>query len=110
MNNPESIFHNPMFSETQVSKVNVFTGCDMTVDTFYLNPKQALDDISASNGDKCLFFFKGNGKCHLYNNNSESVIDVTEGSIVYIPSGVSCKIKNLDSPMVVVQSSSAVHH
>lgn len=106
MNNPESIFDNLMFSDSKVNKVNVFTGTDMTVDTYYFKPGQVLDYHSHLNGDQCFYFFKGNGKFYL-NNGSESVIDVTEGSIVYVPAGISHKVENSNSEMIAVQSTKA---
>ena len=106
MNNPETIFDNLMFSDSKVNKVNVFTGTDMTIDTYYFKSGQVLDYHNHSNGDQCFYFFQGSGKFYL-NNGSESVIDVKEGSIVYVPAGVSHKVENSNTEMVAVQSTIA---
>jgi quercetin dioxygenase-like cupin family protein len=106
MSNPESILNSPVFTDQSVNKVNVFTGNDMTVDTYYFKPNQVLDYHAHPNGDQCFYFFKGNGKFYL-NNGSESSIDVASGSIVYVPAGVSHKIENSNTEMVAVQSTKA---
>lgn len=103
MNNPESIFDNPLFSQTNVNKVNVFTGRDLTIDTYYFSPGQTLENNTRSDSDQCFYFFKGSGKFYL-DNGSESVIDVIDGSVVYIPAGISYKIRNNNSEMVAVKS------
>lgn len=109
MNNPESIFDNPMFKEDDYNLVNAFTGNDMTIDTFFFNPSQKTDYSNSDTGDLCLLFLDGQGKCYL-NNSSESSINVTRGSIVYIPKGVHYKIENGNGHMVAVKSASAKHN
>lgn len=106
MNEVESIFENPQYKSDAVNKVNVFTGSDLTTDTYYFMPHQILEYHMHPDGDQVFIFLQGKGKFFL-DNGTESVINVAQGSSVYVPSGVWHKIENSDNEMVAVQVTKA---
>jgi mannose-6-phosphate isomerase-like protein (cupin superfamily) len=93
MNRAETVFQNPAYDESQVGKVNNFTGADLTTNTYYFRPGQALNYPGNRPGDQVYVCLSGTGQVYL-NNGAEEVIDVAAGSIVYVPSGVSAKMVN----------------
>jgi mannose-6-phosphate isomerase-like protein (cupin superfamily) len=93
MNRAETVFNNPAFTESQVGKVNNFTGADLTTNTYYFRPGQAMNYQGTRPGDQVYVCLSGSGQFHL-NNGTEEVVDVAPGSIMYVPTGVSCKIIN----------------
>ncbi|WP_328812217.1 cupin domain-containing protein [Paradesulfitobacterium ferrireducens] len=103
MTNAETVFDKPQFNETRVNKVNNFTGQDLTTDTYYFKPGQVLAYHQHPEGDQVFLILKGEGKFYL-DNGSEEVIDVKEGSIVYVPKGVWHKLENTGSEMVACQA------
>ncbi len=96
MGRAESIFDQPQFKEQGVSKVNNFTGEDLTTDTYYFRPGQVLDYHRHPEGDQVFFILQGEGKFYL-DNGSESVIEVKDGSIIYVPKGIWHKLENTGS-------------
>jgi quercetin dioxygenase-like cupin family protein len=106
MNDVESVFLNPQFRDESPYKRNIFTGLDLSSDAYYLKPKQVVEYHNHPNGDQVFFFLKGSGKFHL-DNGTEEIINVSEGSSVYVPAGIWHKITNSDKEMVAVQVTSA---
>lgn len=91
----------PVFYQSEHPvRVNNFTGSDMTVDTFYFDNGQALNYQRDENSDQVLFVMQGDGHVYL-DNGSEQVIDVTSGSIVYVPAGVWYRWENGNDKMIV---------
>lgn len=105
-NNVESVLLNPYYSDDKVNKVNNFTGTDLTIDTYYFKQGQILDYHRHPNGDQTFFIIKGKGKFFL-NNGGESVIDVVEGSIIYVPKGVWHKLENISDILIASQATIA---
>lgn len=93
MNRAETVFQNPAFSDGSFSKVNNFTGADLSTNTYYFKAGQGTDYQSGSAGDQVYVVLSGQGQFYL-NNGIEESIDVLPGSIVYIPTGVSYKMVN----------------
>jgi quercetin dioxygenase-like cupin family protein len=102
----ESVLQNLALNDDAVNKVNNFTGADLTVDTYYFNPGQILAYHRHPNGDQSFFIIKGEGKFYL-DNGSESVVNVTDGSIVYVPKGVWHKLENAGNDIMVACQSTA---
>ncbi|PWK13795.1 cupin domain-containing protein [Tumebacillus permanentifrigoris] len=93
MNRAETVFQNPAFDESQVGKVNNFTGADLTTNTYYFRPGQTMNYQGTRPGDQVYVCLSGSGQFYL-NNGTEEVIDVASGSIVYVPSGVQARMVN----------------
>ncbi|HWJ04088.1 MAG TPA: cupin domain-containing protein [Verrucomicrobiae bacterium] len=87
MGKAETVFDQPQFKQDGVNKVNNFTGEDLTTDTYYFQPGQVLEYHRHPQGDQVFFILKGAGKFYL-DNGSESVLDVQDGSIIYVPKGI----------------------
>ncbi len=102
----QNVLASPAFQDGGVNKVAVFQGSDLTSDTYYFKPNQVLDWHRHPNGDQIFFILKGSGKFHL-DDGKEQVIDVTEGSTVFIPAGVWHKLANGGTDMVATQVTKA---
>ncbi|MFD2169532.1 cupin domain-containing protein [Tumebacillus lipolyticus] len=96
MNRAETVFQNPAFDDEGVGKVNNFTGADLTTNTYYFRPGQALDFQLRPVGDQVYVVLSGEGQCILDNGQQET-ISITTGSVVYVPSGVNVKMINTGS-------------
>ena len=88
----ETVFDNPQYTSDSVNKVNNFTGDDLIAETYYFKPDQILAFHKHPEGDQVFFILKGQGQFFL-DNGEEQIIDVTEGSIVYVPAGVWHQLK-----------------
>lgn len=105
MNRAETVFQNPAFDENQVGKVNNFTGADLTTNTYYFRPGQAMSFPSTNAGDQVYVFLSGTGQFYL-NNGQEEVISVAPGSIVFVPVGVAYRMVNSgDGEMICTEIS-----
>jgi mannose-6-phosphate isomerase-like protein (cupin superfamily) len=93
MNRAETVFQNPVYSESAVNKINNFTGADLSTNTYYFKAGQATDYQAGRSGDQVYVVLSGQGQFYL-NNGIEESVDVAPGSIVYIPTGVSYKMVN----------------
>lgn len=93
MNTAETVFQHAAFSDQQVGKVNNFTGRDLTTNTYYFRAGQAMDYQTRPGGDQVYVVLSGQGQFYL-NNGTEERIDVTTGSVVYIPTGVKYRMVN----------------
>lgn len=102
----ETVFDNPQFKDDAVNKVNNFTGEDLTVDTYYFKPGQILQYHKHPKGDQVFFILKGQGSFYL-DNGQEQVIEVKEGSIVYVPAGVWHKLEPKNGEMFASQVTKA---
>ncbi|BCJ86990.1 cupin domain-containing protein [Effusibacillus dendaii] len=96
MSKAETVFQHAVFDDRSVSKVNNFTGHDLTTNTYYFKPGQSMGYQSTAGGDQVYVVLQGEGQFYL-NNGQEETIDVESGSIMYIPKGVSFKIVNNQS-------------
>lgn len=105
MTKTETIFDQPQFNDNAVTKVNNFTGADLTVDTYYFKAGQVLAYHQHPEGDQVFFILRGEGKFFL-DNGSESEINVQDGSIVYVPKGVWHKLV-ANTEMYACQSTKA---
>lgn len=99
-NRAETVFHNPAFEEKSVGKINNFTGADLTTNTYYFRPGQAIQSQGARPGDQVYVCLSGTGQFHLHNGLDEAV-DVAAGSIMYVPTGVSYRIVNNGSDEMI---------
>jgi mannose-6-phosphate isomerase-like protein (cupin superfamily) len=100
MNRAETVFNNPQFDDKNVGKINNFTGADLTTNTYFFRPGQAMDYQARQLGDQVYVVLSGEGQFHL-NNGTEEVIDVAPGSIVYVPTGVQYKAINSGSAEMI---------
>lgn len=83
----ETVLQPTFFNTDHVTRVNNFTGSDMTVDTYYLAENQTLGYQRDTARDQILFIIQGAGRAYL-DNGSEQNVAVTSGSVVYVPSGI----------------------
>lgn len=103
MSKAETVFDQPQYSDTNVNKVNNFTGEDLTADTYYFKSGQVLAYHRHPGGDQVFYILKGQGNFYL-DNGSEEVIPVKEGSIIYVPKGVWHKLEPLNGDMIACQT------
>lgn len=106
MNDVESVLINPQYKDESAQKKNIFTGMDLTSDAYYLKPSQVVEYHKHPGGDQVFFFLKGKGKFHL-DNGTEEIINVAEGSSIYVPAGIWHKITNSNDEMIAVQVTKA---
>ncbi len=106
MGKAETVFDQPQFKDDGVNKVNNFTGEDLTVDTYYFKPGQVLAYHRHPEGDQVFFILKGQGKFHL-DNGSESVLEVKDGSIIYVPKGIWHKVEAVGGELIASQATRA---
>lgn len=93
MGKAETVFANQQFNDQSVNKVNNFTGEDLTTDTYYFQAGQILPYHRHPQGDQVFFILKGQGNFYL-DNGGESLVEVADGSIIYVPAGVWHKLEN----------------
>lgn len=93
MSKAETVFQHAVYDEQAVSKINNFTGQDLTTNTYYFKAGQTIGYQAPKGGDEVFVVLQGQGQFHL-NNGQEETIDVESGSIMYIPQGVQYKISN----------------
>ena len=93
MSRAETVFQHAVYEEQTVSKVNNFTGQDLTANTYYFKPSQTMGYRTPASGDEVFVVLQGQGQ-FILNNGQEEKIDVETGSIMYIPRGVQYKISS----------------
>ncbi|NPV27393.1 MAG: cupin domain-containing protein [Firmicutes bacterium] len=106
MGKAETVFLNPQFSDQSANKVNNFTGEDLTADTYYFKSGQVLPYHRHPHGDQVFFILKGEGNFYL-DNGGEEVVEVNEGSIIYVPAGVWHKLENTGTELIASQVTAA---
>ncbi|GAB7388928.1 hypothetical protein BSNK01_27660 [Bacillaceae bacterium] len=102
MDTAETVFAPSYFHREQVTRVNNFTGVDLTTDTYYLDRNQVLEYQRDYERDQVFFVMEGRGHFFL-DNGSEQMIDVTRGSVIYVPAGVWFRCANGEEPMIMCQ-------
>ncbi|GAX91323.1 cupin domain-containing protein [Effusibacillus lacus] len=106
MSKAETVFQHAVFDDHSVSKVNNFTGQDLTTNTYYFKPGQSMGYMTPLGGDEVFVVLQGQGQFHL-NNGQEETIEVEPGSIMYIPAGVKYKISNTHAGDMIC---TGIHH
>lgn len=100
MSKAETVFQHAVYEDHTVSKVNNFTGTDLTTNTYYFKAGQSLGYQSPRGGDEVFVVLQGQGQFYL-NNGQEEAIDVETGSVMYIPNGVQYKVANHSSSEMI---------
>jgi quercetin dioxygenase-like cupin family protein len=93
MTHAETVFQHAVYEEQAVSRINNFTGQDLTSNTFYFKPGQTLAHQQPAGGDEVYVVLQGQGQFFL-NNGMEETVNVETGSIMYIPNGIRYRIVN----------------
>lgn len=102
-----NVLEKPEFNPANVNKVAHLKGNDITSDTYYFEPGQVLKYHRHPNGEQIFFILKGKGQFFL-DDGQEKAIDVSEGSSVFVPTGVWHKLVNASTgQMVAVQVTKA---
>ncbi|MFC4767654.1 cupin domain-containing protein [Effusibacillus consociatus] len=106
MSKAETVFQHAVFDDQSVTKLNNFTGQDLTANTYYFKAGQTMGYQTPKGGDEVFIVLQGQGQFHL-NNGQEETIDVETGSVMYIPQGVQYKITNTQAGEMIC---TGIHH